>query len=202
MLLYKYKSLDNLWNVLDIVVNQRLYCAHWSELNDPLEGRYSIFFSDGDRSPEEKVRSAIDKVKNQVRIASLSKNFNNYLLWSHYASGHKGVAIEIEIPDSQEELVEVIYSPFDSVFFDRTDVTEDEEMLHLFNSKTEEWGYEEEYRILQKGKYFSLPLPVRKIYLGPLTTSKEKSILKKILPSVQLVETELDRLQASVKVNA
>jgi len=43
MKIYKYKSLSNLWHVMDVLVHNRLYCAHWSELNDPLEGRYEIY---------------------------------------------------------------------------------------------------------------------------------------------------------------
>lgn len=37
-MLYKYKSVDNLEYLLDIIQNQRLYLADIEELNDPLEG--------------------------------------------------------------------------------------------------------------------------------------------------------------------
>ena len=37
-MLYKYKSLDNLMWILDIILNKRLYAAKYTELNDPMEG--------------------------------------------------------------------------------------------------------------------------------------------------------------------
>ena len=41
MKLYKYRSLRrNLDFVLDILLNERLYCANYTALNDPLEGYY------------------------------------------------------------------------------------------------------------------------------------------------------------------
>jgi hypothetical protein len=41
------------------------------------------------------MREDIDQAKDKMRVASLSKNTHNFLLWSHYADGHKGIAIEI-----------------------------------------------------------------------------------------------------------
>lgn len=38
MILYKYRSLTNLEHVFDIILNQRLHCSTYPELNDPFEG--------------------------------------------------------------------------------------------------------------------------------------------------------------------
>jgi hypothetical protein len=38
MKLYKYRSLVNLEYILDIILNQRLHCSTYLELNDPFEG--------------------------------------------------------------------------------------------------------------------------------------------------------------------
>ena len=43
--------------------------------------------------------SRIEQARDGFRIASLSATPTNFLLWSHYADGHKGVAIEVDIPD-------------------------------------------------------------------------------------------------------
>ena len=40
MLLYKFRSLQNLRRFLDILVNKRLYMAHFNEMNDPMEGAF------------------------------------------------------------------------------------------------------------------------------------------------------------------
>ncbi len=112
MKLYKYKSLVNLWHMLDVIVNQRLYCAHWKELNDPLEGRYEIYLGEKSDRLESIMASRIENAKDTYRVASLSADPTNFLMWSHYADGHKGVAIEIEIADDHEDLIQVIYTPF------------------------------------------------------------------------------------------
>jgi hypothetical protein len=44
MLLYKYRGLSNLRYVADILCHERLYCAPYTELNDPFEGFF--YFED------------------------------------------------------------------------------------------------------------------------------------------------------------
>lgn len=199
MKLYKYMSLQNLWFVLDVVVNQRLYCAHWSELNDPLEGRYEIYLGESSSGLEEKMVTRIEGAKDKYRLASLSAGSTNFLLWSHYADGHKGVAIEVEIPDNHPDLIEVIYTSFSSVFTSSGDIKKD--MRHLFNGKGEEWAYENEYRIVAESNYFILPKPVTRVLLGPRASPDQEKILLATFPSsVEVVRTQLDRTQGTLIV--
>jgi len=200
MKLYKYKSLENLWYVLDMVVNQRLYCAHWKELNDPLEGRYELSLGSKSQKTEVTMASRIENARDAYRIASLTADPTNFLMWSHYANGHKGIVIEVDV-DEREELYKVIYSPFSSVFTDKLQTKED--MRHLFNGKSEEWKYEEEYRIITESKFFPLIRPVSKILLGPMVDENLSNILKNILPkSVEVINMQLDRRQGTLVVNS
>ena len=41
MILYKYRSLTNFERILDITLNQRLYCSTYDKLNDPFEGIFA-----------------------------------------------------------------------------------------------------------------------------------------------------------------
>ena len=95
MKLYKFRSLDNIEFVLDILLNERLYCAPYSDLNDPLEG---LFYTISSPSITSKKRFRRYKeindlpVKNSdLRICSLSKGLDDIRMWSHYAAGHSGV---------------------------------------------------------------------------------------------------------------
>lgn len=199
MLLYKYKSLENIWHVLDMVINQRLYCCSWQELNDPLEGRYEIYLGKKSKKIESIMQGRIEEARNALRIASLSKDVTNFLMWSHYANGHKGIAVEVEISEDDPGLYEVTYSPFSSVFTEKEQTGLN--MQHLFSAKTEEWTYEEEYRVITSNKHFKLSEPVKRIYLGPQVPRERAVLLKKILPSsCEIVETELDRVQGTLKV--
>lgn len=199
MLLYKYRSLENLWFLMDIVANQRVYCANWWELNDPLEGNYEIYLGKNSDKYQSIMESRIEKARESFRIASFSKTATNFLLWSHYADGHKGVAVELEIDEEDPNLHEVTYSPFSSVFTEKSQTTQS--MYHLFNGKTEEWEYEEEYRVITKDRYYSFDRPIQRILLGPQVNRDKASLLRKIIPeSVELVATELDRVQGVLKV--
>lgn len=199
MKLYKYKPLNNLWHVLDIALNERLYCAPWRDLNDPLEGRYEIYLGDSDRDGRCALNSFIESTRNKFRIAALSANATNFLLWSHYADGHKGVAIEIEIPDNHPDLTKIVYSPFSSIFTNEDDIEED--MRHIFNGKTEEWSYEEEYRIITNREYFYLPLKPSRILLGPMVDDSREVLLRKTLSThIDIVNTKLDRTQGTISI--
>ena len=187
--------------MLDVVVNQRFYCAHWSELNDPLEGRYEIYLGESSSRLEEKMVTRIEGAKDKYRVVSLSADSTNFLLWSHYADGHKGVAIEVEIPDNHPDLIEVIYTPFSSVFTSSGDTKEN--MRHLFNGKGEEWAYENEYRIVTESIYFTLPKPVTRVLLGPRVSIDQEKILLATLPSsVEVVRTQLDQTQGTLIVSS
>ena len=41
MKLYKFRSFENIEFTLDIIMNERLYCAQHKSLNDPFEGLFS-----------------------------------------------------------------------------------------------------------------------------------------------------------------
>lgn len=201
MKLYKYKSIENLWHVLDVVLNHRLYCAHWSELNDPLEGRYEIYLGQGEARMQELMVGRIEAAKNKYRVASLSADPANFLLWSHYADGHKGVAIEVEIPEDHKDLIAIMYTPFSSVFSHKLQTRED--MRHLFNGKGEEWQYEQEFRIVVPRKYFKLPSKVSRILLGPRVRHEEEQLLRAVLPpAVQVVSMRLNKTQGTLSVIA
>ncbi len=197
--LYKYRSAQNLWQIADIVINNRIHCARWSDLNDPLEGRYEVFFND--RFPESDcLLKKIETKKDEFRIASLSADPSNFLLWSHYADGHKGVSIEVEIDSSHRDLFEVTYSPFSTVFSDKKQIRNGD-LRYIFNGKSEEWAYEKEWRIITKNEFFVLPSPVKRVLLGPIFDLERKELLRKLLPhSVELIDMELDRVQCSMKM--
>jgi hypothetical protein len=198
MKLYKYRSLENLWHTLDIVINNRLFCAKWSDLNDPLEGRYELFLEKENGTDAISLTEKIERYKSDFRISSLSSNPNNFLMWSHYANGHKGVAIEIEFEEENLSLSQVTYTPFSSVF--TKDIEDERGLHHIFTGKGEEWAYEEEYRIITRENYYNLLEPVKKILLGFLVSEQREHILRQALPGVEIIRMEMDKNQGCVTV--
>ena len=45
MKLYKYRSLDNMDYVFDILSNGLVYCSSYKDLNDPFEGQFRKLYS-------------------------------------------------------------------------------------------------------------------------------------------------------------
>ena len=183
MLLYKYRALSNPESALDILLNQRLYCSRYSELNDPFEGLFSetirnpigdsavqypfgsfgLLVPSGERKRTKSVARSLDDLplesRDQIRICSLSASAYDVLLWSHYAEGHNGIAIEIDVSGLEATIHEVKYinklpqHTSYSLGYSLLNVLSLEQLL---TKKTKHWKYENEYRLLCKDKYFDL----------------------------------------------
>ncbi|HFD32509.1 MAG TPA: hypothetical protein ENJ28_07405 [Gammaproteobacteria bacterium] len=92
---YKFRSAAQIGFAFDILINRRLYCADWRNLNDPMEGMF-VYGSDSSQESEISKRvKGIVSAKRKYKVCSLAGTFDSHLLWSHYAGGFDGVAIEV-----------------------------------------------------------------------------------------------------------
>lgn len=163
---YKFRSSSQISFALDIALNQRLFCADWSTLNDPTEGRF-VYSHNPNRSNDPKDQVAeIIREKKKIRICSLSKTFDNHLLWSHYASGFDGLAIEVELPDESDKVRDVNYGGVFAGLNLNHHVSPTTAASHVLTSKFQAWDYEEEVRVLHNSKWFELDEPVSRIIAG------------------------------------
>ena len=159
MTLYKYKSFEHFEYFMDLLIKKRLYGATFKELNDPMEG---YFISENFTEDEWK---QMKDTKKQVRICSLSKTYDNALMWTHYANEHKGCCIELEVPDSTWKCLEVRYQTTMPKLTSR--INPDEAMDTIFGVKSDFWSYEQEVRFIKsvqttkEGKRFKANLPIR-----------------------------------------
>jgi hypothetical protein len=164
---YKFKAAHQIPHAFDIIFNSRLYCADWSNLNDPMEGMFAYSFKSAD---EEDVKRTVEKIvreKKQLRVCSLSETFDCHLLWSHYASGFSGLAIEVELPDDSPAVRKVNYrGVFAGVNFHGHDIDAQQAAEDILGSKYVEWAYEREIRVLYRDSYFALSKPVRHVIAG------------------------------------
>jgi Protein of unknown function (DUF2971) len=106
--------------------------------------------------PSEMAIDNICKIDQVFGILSLSMTADNLLLWAHYASEHRGLAVEID-PDDQEfnrhtsrdrnfELAKKVRYSEERPLYPETD----EILFDHFFLKSPEWSYEKEYRIVRK----------------------------------------------------
>ena len=105
MLAYKFRSSKPIEWITDIIKKKELYCTDWAKFNDPPEARF-YYLEEYSQRP-----SSLVKLKEQLKVCSLSKSFRSRLLWAHYANGFDGAPIEIDLPESDfgKTLHQVVY---------------------------------------------------------------------------------------------
>jgi hypothetical protein len=210
MMLYKYRHLRNPEHAIDILLNQRLFCSLYKDLNDPFEGlfqatmhippRQSLLFGLGGRRMQ--VRRSIDDLldpdKSSTRVCSLSASLSDVRLWSHYADGHRGIAIEIDVSGLEGRFCEVRYSEQLPQFgFSLLTSPTVEEVL---TRKTVHWAYEVEYRLISQAEYFHVVDRIKTVYLGSRISKLHEELLMRVCPSnTEIVRTEIDPYRVEVK---
>jgi hypothetical protein len=206
MRLFKFRSLSNIEFVLDIIYNQRLYCATYDNLNDPFEG---LFISNllnlserpmgsellGHSEAGYQVVVSAKQIHNQAlessRICSLSRAINDVRLWSYYGDGHTGIAIEIEVDKDDPYVFPVKYcSELPRVNLKKL---YDNDVLSLLRQKTLHWQHEQEYRVVSSDKYYCIKHKIRAIYLGSRVSAFHADILKKAVgKDVDIFHTQIN----------
>jgi len=195
MSIYKYFSVTEY--TLKNLMENKICFNSIENFNDPFEG-YGKFTIDvgrggkeyfdsinmGDieekfaRNLGERLQEAVNQKK---RILCLTEDYNNPLMWAHYADSHKGFCVEYRQADLEKlnvELKRVEYcerpdqidlSALDNKFGNE----EMKKVEKLLFCKSKEWSYEKEWRALLTvdkasidKKYILKPCPPCSIYLG------------------------------------
>lgn len=185
---YKYRTLDNFKNFVDIILNNRLFAARYSELNDPMEGQY--LFKDGILSRN--IKNRIYGDKQQLRLCSLSKNCDNFLMWSHYANGHKGVAIGVQIDETKYTVKDIDYIE-NLRSFEKLD---DLDAINILCSKVDLWQYENEVRAFNRNGDNYINVKVVELYVGSRMAVADldfiTNLVKKINPTIKILRAQLE----------
>ncbi|WP_206675251.1 DUF2971 domain-containing protein [Mariprofundus sp. NF] len=175
-MLYKYRGIKEFRYFVDIVLNKRFYAAPYFDLNDPMEGHY--LYNSGELDSD--VRDLIKSQKEKLRICSLSKVADNELMWSHYAEGHRGVAIGVTVNESKHAVVPVDYDgPLQIERVGIHNATAQEILSH----KLKVWSYEEEVRVFIRNKQY-VDVKVEEVLLGRSMSKQDIGFIKKLIASV------------------
>jgi hypothetical protein len=155
---------------LDDLRHRRLKIAQLDELNDPFE-LWAI------AQPDQHLRQGIRATKQQIAgqhgVLCFSLDWQNPLLWSHYADRHRGLVLGFDVND----LKPVSYVKTRPVLAEAND---EAKVAHwLLFTKYKDWRYEREARIYttlqdpdpKTGLYFAdfgEQLVLREVIAGPL----------------------------------
>lgn len=221
MKLFKFRSFENIEFTLDIIMNERLYCAHHKDLNDPFEGLFSTIewkgggivrsivqpivrpiVSDLQGNYPQTVFKTLDELPslgNDTRICSLSSSMADVRMWSLYASGHTGCVIEVDL-EPENEIVSVKYEKGLQHFKDKLSV--DTKAIDVLSFKTDHWQYEKEYRIVTDNDFYSVKGKITGIYLGIRAQDIHRELVVRSTPKeIPVYETKIQQSTVEIRPN-
>lgn len=185
-ILYKYRSLDNFKNFVDIILKNRLYAAKYKDLNDPMEGQY--YYQTGELNKG--IRNKLLEEKGELRLCSLSKVKDNHLMWSHYTNGQRGVVIGLRIDQDKYIVKPIEYNGLASI---RNQDFNDQDAIEILSHKLEVWNYETEVRVFVRDKHF-IDVKIEEVITGIAMSNPDygfiRETLEKINPEIRIVKAE------------
>lgn len=103
------------------------------------------------------LRANLDGLKSTTGIACLTETNDSLLMWSHYANNHRGMCVEYELMAINEQLkfspVPVVYEDervwLRSINQSTLDAEIKKVLIESLTSKSPEWSYEREWRIIR-----------------------------------------------------
>ncbi len=99
------------------------------------------------------IKEGLAKSINEFRILCLSEKYNDILMWSHYADGHRGFVLQLNtealLQNFKHPPQKVFYSPEES-FPSIKDFNERNHTHMFLITKSSHWEYEGEWRIFMQ----------------------------------------------------
>ncbi|GFZ80321.1 hypothetical protein GCM10011531_07930 [Aquaticitalea lipolytica] len=233
MLVYKYRDaidikfegqkISNFERDLISIEKNYFWGTYYKDLNDPCEGLISTdrFTSQsnslkwlfGRKKTESfiKVKDALENLMKQlekVGIYSLSKTYNNELLWAHYGNSHKGFCIEYDLElltKNYKHNFSVIYNnKIPEIGIEDIAIKSNDLIKKMFGYKYEKWIYEKEYRIITddfgiNNYYYQ---SVKSIYFGLNMSLNQKNELMNRLKGRGIKYFQMIQLPKTYKFEA
>jgi hypothetical protein len=175
---------------LKVLKERRLKIARIMELNDPFE-LLGVDLSDcAHRRIFNETKETLSKSNG---LLCFSKNWQNPVLWGHYANKHRGISLGFDIPQVLPTKVDYVKMRFQSPL-----ELDEAFMKKLLVTKFIHWAYEEEYRIYvsledeREGLFyadFSDSLVLRQVIVGAqsqLTRSQISAALGDLCDKVEV----------------
>ncbi len=196
MKLYKFRSLANkkeFNEVKKIIKTGKFYFSDWDKMNDPMEGYFSCL----ETEEWEIIANKIAQEKNKYKICSFADSWKNILMWSHYADNHKGICIEVKVPEDKDKIKEIIY--VETITEIQELIGNDDIAKEILRRKIDLWEYEKEIRVFKKSKELHEVGEITAVYFG-LKCEKYKQELEELCKETKMKNGK-SILTSSVEIN-
>lgn len=164
-----------------------------------------------------------DNLKEMMLVGCFTQNNKNRVMWGNYADDNKGICIEYNLYDFKKEYLvkschEVKYFPLDkypevtNILLNLLKSNPLDFIDSIFLNKTDDWSYEEEWRLIFRNDpffrpfikkidsnyYIKLPKP-RAIYLGVNISNENKNEIEEICKTreISLIQMKTSGLMYS-----
>ena len=184
--LYNYTSINK--NTIKLIKNHGLWLSHTNNFNDPVDPSIKLF----NRNSGE-----YDYLLDSIKVACLTTDNKNTVMWGHYADKHRGICIEYDIShllDKNENdfLIRKINYDRTAMINENIELYDLNLLMDLFSIKSKEWEYEDEYRVLyyDRERYKNglvKPLTIKSICFGTETPESDKELICDIVENVELL---------------
>lgn len=122
-------------------------------LNNQVLDRKNRRFATRESNKKKNAIKLFRQKKNIYKVSCFSKNYNNPLMWSHYANKHKGVCIGYSFPILPEDFRVYNVTYRNHILPIDIEIAEDSVMYYWLTNKAMYWEYEEEVRAITKGSH-------------------------------------------------
>ena len=139
------------------------------------------------RIGQDVVDSEIQRFVSQRGVSCFSERADNLLMWSHYASHHKGFCLEFKADSEPFEKIRKVKYATSMPAFDLVPMLCDQDfdqILDLFCTKSLDWQYEREWRAIHKeaGTAYTYPSDaLTGVYFGPEASFTSIEIIALVL---------------------
>lgn len=223
MKVYKYRSGSK--RDIKTLINNQFYSASIESLNDIQETKvkidnnefeiFDLMIKNTTPNSKNTFRKILEDYLQETKkfgIYSLSKKYDNELLWAYYSNSHKGFCIEYDFKILEqyqlkaEFICDVEYEK-DIPIINTKDILENENKNQILNTKllatkSKNWEHEEEVRIITgvTGNFSFYSRAVKAIYFGCRTGKKTIKLLMRLLKGRNIKYFQMQHIENLYKL--
>jgi hypothetical protein len=205
--LFRYRSLSNFDREIETLAKKYIYCSPYTQLNDPMEGRFRKRSSFSRSASGKRYIAAINATLPNLGIGSFCEVGNHTLMWAHYADQFRGICIAYRFRKLLEHLSDSIVLTRIS-YSDRTPVlrrakpNQLEVAKTILSRKSRSWLYEREWRMFAgvgAAKYRSKDC-VSHVLLGSRMDAKVRGRIERELKHLKIDARDMDDESLSMAI--
>lgn len=201
MKLYKFRSLadePSFCRTKDILQTGEFWCSRFWELNDPMEGIFLVSNS----SNVDFTEVFSDKAKYAICSFSGRQALLRPTMWGYYASGFKGVAIEINVIADDVQHVEQVEYTCDLPCANQLPSNINARVRRILTTKANGWKHEHEFRYLVESDVSKKCRigHITGVYFGdPYGNTANQASVRESSPALQEFLARRDALEAMAR---